>query len=137
MGCAKTDAADASCNTVKTNPDTVIVQHQMKGWELYSRSGCNDWYYTVATGTNSLKTYDEVTGKTISSAYLIQVFGKENLKAVLHKFPAGENIFWAGEGWLQKTWGSNYGNLQLPPADIVNELRQYSTAAGLSFNVGY
>jgi hypothetical protein len=109
----------------------------MKGWELYSWPACNDWYYAVLTGTNSLKSYNEVTGQTGSAAFVIKVFGKEKLKAVLHKLPAGESVFWAGEGWLQITWGGNYSNLQLPPASIVTELQQYATQAGLNISVGY
>lgn len=138
-GCIKCKPEESSspCGTTPVNIDALNVQHQAKGWELYSWAYCNDWYYAILSGTDRLKTYDEVTGSKTSPAFLIKVLGKENLKAVLHKFPAGENIFWAGEGWLQKTWGTGYANLQLPPAAIVNEVQQYSTGVGLVFNVGY
>ena len=131
--CSKTSDTASPCNTALVNMDTLTVQHQLKGWELYSWPACNNWYYAIVKGTNSLKTYEEVTGNSSSS---IKVWGAANLKAVLHQFPAGENIFWAGEGWLQKTWTTNYGNLHLPPASIVLDLQQYSTTAGLVLTVG-
>jgi hypothetical protein len=137
FSCKKTNDTVADCSASTANISSLVVAHQMKGWELYSWPACNDWYYAILPGTNSLKSYDEVTGKTTSPGYLIKVFGKENLKAVLLKFPVGENLFWASEGWLKKTWGSNYSNLQLPPAAIVNELQQYAIQAGLNFTIAY
>lgn len=135
--CKKSKTEVADCNTLKATIDTLIAPHQTKGYELYSWPACNDWYYAIAVGTNSLKTYDEVTGKTTSSRFLIKIFGKENLKTVLHKLPAGEAVFWAGEGWLKTTWGTGYNNLQLPPATIVNKLQQYSTQIGINMGIGY
>lgn len=125
------------CTTSTTAIDTLTVQHQLKGWEIYSWPACNDWCYAVLAGTNSLKTYEEVTGQSASPRFLIKVLGKEKLKAVLNKMATGESVFWAGEGWLQKTWTVNYGNLQLPPTAIINDIKQYCTQAGLNFNIGY
>lgn len=137
--CSKSnnEAAAADCTTTAAAIDTLTVQHQLKGWEIYSWPACNDWCYAVLAGTNSLKTYEEVTGQSTSPRFLIKVTGKEKLKAALSKFPAGETLFWASEGWLQHTWSTTCGNLQLPPVAITNEIKQYCIQAGLNFNIVY
>lgn len=91
----------------------------MKGWELYSWQKGNDWSYSILIGTNRLKSYDEVVKNEIV------VTGKDSLKLVLDRFPAGETITWLGPGWLASCWGSDYKNLSLPPQAIIDEIRQY------------
>lgn len=129
-GCAK---------EIKTNSnnylETLQVSHSVKGWELYSWQEGDNWYYSILTGTNRTKTYDEVTSYKPTDVHLISVTGIDSLKLALAKFPENENITWPGKGWLQRCWGGNYGNLQLPPQNIIDELTQYCNQRKLNLQV--
>ena len=89
----------------KLNLDSISFPHSMKGWELYSWPNGNDWNYSILTGTNRLKTYNEVTSNNI------KVTGIDSLKMLLDKFPQNEEILWPGVVWLQSCWGNSFGNL--------------------------
>jgi hypothetical protein len=91
----------------------------MKGWELYSWPNGNDWNYSILIGTNRLKSYEEVTTNQII------VFGKDSLKLLIDKFPENEQLFWIGREWLERCWGSNYGDLSLPDENTINEIKEY------------
>lgn len=119
------------------NPDTLTFPAtQLKGWEVYSWPACQDWNFSLLYGTNSLKNYDEVTGTQASSRFVIRVWGKAKLKAILSRMPAGETVSLIGEHWLSRTWGAGgFKDLQLPPASIINELQQTAAAARLNFQV--
>jgi len=113
------------------NLDTISFDHSMKGWELYSWPNGNDWNYSILTGTNRLKSYEEITGNKII------VCGKDSLKMLLDKFPVNEEIFWISEGWLDRIWGSNYGNLSLPDSNIIKEIKRYCIQKQLELSISY
>jgi hypothetical protein len=118
-------------------PDTLhLPGNQLKGWEVYSWPACGGWNFSLLYGTNALKNYEEVTGQQSSGRFVIRVWGKNDLKKVLLRIPAGEAVSLVGEGWLQQTWGAGtYGNLRLPPATIMNELQQTAAQASLDWQV--
>jgi hypothetical protein len=109
--------------------NSLIFAHSMKGWELYSWHNGNDWNYSILIGTDRLKTYDEVTKNEIV------VTGKDSLKMVLDRFPAGETITLIGRGWLERCWGGNFNNLSLPPKDIIDEIKQYCSNINLILQI--
>jgi hypothetical protein len=111
------------------NPDTISFNHSMKGWELYSWPNGNDWNYSILIGTNRIKSYSEVTGNKII------VLGTDSLKMLLDKFPENEEIFWIGKGWLEKCWGSDYGDLSLPDNKTISEIKQYCTDNNLVLGI--
>lgn len=113
----------------KINLDTISFCRSMKGWELYSWPNGYDWNYSILIGTNRLKSYKEVTTNKII------VFGKDSLKLLLDRIPENENIFWIGKGWLEKCWGSNYGNLSLPDSWVVLEINEYCIQKKLVLNI--
>lgn len=119
----------------ETNPvskidiDTLTFQHSMKGWELYSWPNGNEWNYSVLIGTNRTKSYEEVTTNKII------VFGIDSLKLILNKFPENENIFWIGEGWLERCWTGNHGDLTLPGTETINEIKAYCIQKKLILNI--
>jgi len=115
--------------------DTLKVPHEMKGYELYSWQEGNDWYFSILAGTDRIKTYAEVISNNPSAIHLITVTGINSLKLVLAKFPEDEYITWIGEGWLQRCWGSNYGNLRLPPQNYIDEITQFCTQKKLNLQV--
>lgn len=120
---------------VKSYIDTLIVNHSMKGWELYSWPEGNNWYFSVLAGTNRTKTYEEVISNNPSDLHLITVCSIDSLKMVLAKFSENEYIAWIGDGWLQRCWSANHGNLQLPPQISINEITQYCNQRKLNLQV--
>jgi len=119
----------------KSDFDTLVVPHSMKGYELYSWPEGNKWYFSVLIGTNRTKTYAEVISNTPSEMHLTTVTGIETLKLVLDRFPENEYITWIGKGWLQSAWGNNYGNLQLPPQNDINDIIQFCANKKLNLQV--
>ncbi|MEO6329598.1 MAG: hypothetical protein ABIO55_11725 [Ginsengibacter sp.] len=129
----------AACSHPKKPPktagfDNLTITRSMKGWELYSWPEGNTWKFSFLTGTNRLKTYSEVTSPVGTNNLLI-VSGVDSAKMVLDKFPVAENITLIGRGWLQNTWREQYGNLQLPPPNAIDNLRSFSARKGLTFTV--
>lgn len=126
--CSKT--ADQEISTVsKTDFDKLVFEHSMKGWELYSWPNGNDYNYSILTGTNRIKTYEEITSNEIV------VFGKSSLKMLLDKFPADENIFWFGKKWIERSGNNNHGFFSMPDNETINEIKEYSTQRKLTLVV--
>lgn len=115
--------------------DTLKITHSMKGWELYSWPEGETWNYSFLIGTNRLKTLEEVKTTDSNAMHLITVKGIDILKTVLDKFPENEDLFWVGEGWLQSSWGSNYGNIKLPSKAIIEEITQYCKQRKINIQV--
>ena len=123
--CSKKSTVDKTSSMF----DTLTIPHSIKGWELYTWPEGDDWKYSILSGTNRLKTYQEVTTN------LIAVVGIDSLKILIDKFPVKEEIFWIGEDWLKNIWGNNYGNLSLPDTNTVNEVKKYFSLKGLVLNI--
>lgn len=115
--------------------DTLIVPHSMKGYELYSWQEGNEWYFSILVGTNRIKTYAEVISIYPTEIHLITGTGIASLKLVLAKFPEDEYITWIGQGWLQSCWSDNFGNLRLPPQNIIDDITQYCSQEKLNLQV--
>lgn len=119
----------------ETFPVALVVPHSMKGYELYSWPEGNDWYFSILVGTNRAKTYAEVISKAPSEIHLVTVTGIDNLKSALAQFPEYEYITWIGQGWLHSCWNSNYGNLQLPAQNYIDEIANFCTQKKLNLQV--
>lgn len=130
VGCSE---KDNDLGTV-SGLDNLTVTPSMKGWELYSWPESNTWKFSFLIGTNRIKTLSEVT-TSYGAANLIRVTGVDSAKMVLNKFPAGEDIILIGPGWLQSAWGGQYGNLQLPPQSMIDDLKSFSQQKQLSFTI--
>lgn len=133
VACTKDSKQDKPIT--KSYLDTLTVTHSMKGWELYSWQEGNDWYFSVMVGTNRTKTYEEVISHEPADVHLITVNGIDSLKLVLAKFPEDEYITWIGKGWLQTCWGGNYGNLQLPQQNYIDDITQFCILEKLNLQV--
>jgi len=119
----------------KSDFDTLNVPHEMKGYEIYSWPEGNVWYFSVMVGTNRMKTYAEVTSANPSAVHLITVSGLESIKLVLGRFPDNEYITIMGKAWLQTSWGGNYGNLQLPPQNYIDDISRLCFQKNLNLQV--
>jgi hypothetical protein len=116
------------------------LPHSMKGYELYSWSEDGQWHFTLITGTNRIKTIEEITSKEdfISETgwVKIQVVGADAIKDVLSRLPEGESVFWCDE-WCNELhiWQSTETDLQLPPEQIADAIEEYAKQCGLDFVV--
>lgn len=134
--CTKGDRICKSPDPLPDNFNALILESSLKGWELYSwpANGENcEWKYSLFPGTNTLKTYTEVTSNTALS-----VTGEQQLKLLLNKLPANEDILWVGKTWLTNVWGTgniSHGNLKLPAAAVIDLIKQHCAQQGLNLTV--
>jgi len=112
------------------------LPHSFKGYELYSWEEDSQWHFTLITGTNRLKTIEEITceGEFVSETgwVKIQVVGTDAIKDVLRRLPEGESVFWCDE---LHTGQSTETDLQLPPEQTVDLIERYAEQCGLDFVV--
>ena len=112
---------------------SAVLPHSMKGYELYSWPVEDEWHFTLITGTNRLKTVDEITsGEDAIDAggwVRISVTGVDTLKGALARLPEGEPVFWVG-GWYLY-----HDVLTLPPQEIITEVQLYCQDLGLDLSV--
>ena len=110
------------------------LPHSMKGYELYSWLEEGQWHFTLITGTNRIKTIEEITSKEdfISETgwVKIQVVGADAIKDVLSRLPEGESVFWCDELHIGQSTDTD---LQLPPEEITDAIQEYANQCGLDF----
>jgi len=72
----------------------------MKGYELVSWQSGEDWNFTLITGTNRSKSFDELMAPesqvSADGFVKITVPGVEGIKQVLAMLPAKTEVFWSG-----------------------------------------
>jgi hypothetical protein len=110
------------------------LPHSLKGYDLYSWQVDEEWNFTLITGTNRSKSFDEIIapGDTISDDGFVKitVSGMEALKAVLTLLPTGEEILWSGmDLGGEVPTGTVY--LTLPPQEMIDDLTAYCDSLGL------
>ena len=108
----------------------------MKGYELYSWLEGSQWHFTLITGTNRTKTMEEITaGEDYVSEtgwVNIHVVGTDKIKNVLSKLPRDESVSWCDELHIGQTTDTD---LQLPPEQITDEIKEYAERRGLDFSI--
>lgn len=102
------------------------LPHSVKGYELYCWQKDDDWYFTLFTGTNRSKSFDEIIApeNQIDPSGLIKitVSGLEKVKEILSLLPAGEDIVWGGMDLSgQVPSGTVY--LTFPPQSMMDEIQ--------------
>ncbi len=103
------------------------LPHSMKGYELYSWQQGTDWYFTLFTGTNRSKAFDEIIApeNQVDPAGLIKitVAGLEQVQQVIRLLPAGEVLTWGGMDLTgQVPAGTVY--LTYPPQSMIDEIQK-------------
>jgi len=116
-----------------TSPTTPIPP-SMKGYELYSWQVGQEWYFTLITGTNRIKTYEEVTTSEDVSETKITVQGIYDLKAALSRLPADTYVVWRGPQRLEQ-FDMMPGNLALPPGNVIDEVKAHCEEIGVQLQV--
>ena len=116
------------------------LPHSGKGYELYSwpAEQGNAWQFTLITGTNRLKTYEEILSAedivSESGWVKVSVTGTEDLKALLSQLPSGESVTWISEEWLEQV-GVPAGNIRLPDKDVIGEIEGYCLKLGIALTI--
>lgn len=112
------------------------LAHSFKGYELYSWEEEDQWHFTLITGTNRVKTLEEITTEEnfISETgwVRVRVVGADAIKDVLSLLPAGESVFWCDELHIGQSTETDF---RLPPEQIANEIEEYAERCGLDFVV--
>jgi hypothetical protein len=108
-----------------------------KGYELYSWQTDNKWNYTLITGTNRTKSFDEIiapANSVGSDGFIkISVRGEADLKQVLSLLPRGEYITWGGWEIVDEMQpGVIY--LTFPPQSIMDNVAAFCTAQHLNLS---
>ncbi|BBM84777.1 hypothetical protein [Candidatus Uabimicrobium amorphum] len=97
-----------------------------KGYELYSWQQQNKWYFCLITGTNRIKTFDEISpvGEKIENGWVkITVVGVKAFKDVLQRLPEGENLY----------WGTGKKDQELPEKSLRDDIKKF--AANLKIQI--
>jgi hypothetical protein len=115
----------------------------MKGYELYSWYEADEgtWYYALITGTNRLKTLEDLRSPTDTvspdGCVSITVPGDGPLKTLLRRLPQGEQVTWIGPAWLNQVGAGPemIETIKQPDAAIVAELQGFCEALGVELRV--
>jgi hypothetical protein len=111
-----------------------------KGYELYSwpAEDAQEWQYVLITGTNRLKSYEEIVsaGNAVDESGWVRLSatGTEGLEALLSHLPDGESVTWIGEDSLERM-GVPLGNIRLPGKDVTDEIEIYCRQLGVELAV--
>jgi len=127
-------ACEPSVSTSRPSP----LPHSMKGYELYSWSENNQWHFTLITGTNRVKSLEEIISdkNTVTSDgwVKISVQGVDSIQNILKGLPQHEEIFWISKQWLRQAQ-IQADQIMLPPHEIVDVIQKYCKQLGLELHV--
>ena len=122
-----------------STPSAIAVTplpHSMKGYELYSWQAYDQWHFTLITGTNRVKSLEEIISNenivTADGWVKISVQGVDAIQNVLSGLPQYEEIFWAD----RVESAQNQANpVALPPQEVIDIIREYCKQTGLELHV--
>lgn len=120
-----------------TLPPDQPLPRATKGYELYSWHVNRDWYFSVLTGTNRVKSYDEITSgeNVIGDAWVkVTVQGMYDLLATLDQLPPGTHLVWTGPRAL-KGQGVAPGDLALPSRATRSQVEDRCRELGIQLLV--
>lgn len=132
-----------SCGSGRETPQAEaagpsVLPHSMKGYELYSWQEGQEWHFTLITGTNRLKTYEEIVSAenvvTESDWAKLSAQGTVSLRTVLNRLPEGESVTWQGGQRLEGAAAPG-ARLQLPDAEVIEEIERYCHRLGVRLQV--
>ena len=116
------------------------LPHSAKEYELYSwpAEQGDEWHFTLITGTNRLKTLEEIVPaeNTVGESGWVRVsgMGTEELKALLGQLPKGEQVAWISEEWLEQV-GVPAEKIRLPDKDVIDEIEGYCRRLGIELSI--
>jgi hypothetical protein len=108
--------------------------HSMKGYELFSWQVDGEWYFTLITGTNRMKSFEEIItpGNTVSDDGFIKVSarGIDQLQIMFALLPSGEDVVWSGMD-LGGQVPTDTIYLTLPSDEMIEEVKAFCTTLGI------
>ena len=114
------------------------LPHSLKGYELYSWRDGKEWYFTLVTGTNRLKSYQEIVSTehsvTETGAVKLSVKGAENLESLLSRLPEGETVTLISDRWLERA-GAPVGEIRLPSSNVMDLIESNCRSQGIRLQV--
>lgn len=120
-----------------TVTSTLPLPPSLKGYELYSWHKGDDWYFTLITGTNRIKTSAEITSQESifeeDGWVKITVIGLQELLMVLDRLPSSEQIYWLNGKRLEYPEGISV--FAFPPGEVAGQVRRHSDQRGLELNI--
>ena len=126
--------------TVEPPSTAAPLPRSVKGYELYSWSSGGTWYFTLITGTNRLKTLDEITApENVEEGDWVKITaaGVPELKAVLARLPTGTQISWVSARHLESSERGSGQRIRLAPLWVFSELKSYCSKRALDLVKGY
>lgn len=106
-----------------------------KGYELVTWQKDGDWVFTLLSGTNRQKSFDEILAEenTFTQTELIKVtvVGIDAFKELVGHLPKGEWITWGGMV-LEGEVPSSTLYFTYPPDAVVDELIKYCKGKGIT-----
>ena len=133
-----------SCTSEKAEPQPTAAPNSdsplprsFKGYELYSWKSGRTWYFTLITGTNRLKTLDEITAPDNVEGDWVKITaaGVSELKELLGRLPSGTQIFWHTARRLGSDALGLEPKLRRPPGRVVREVRAICKERGLDLQM--
>jgi len=123
-----------------SKPDWEKIPDQLpaslKGYELYSWQVNEAWIFTLTTGTNRSKSFEEITStkNEFEDEFVkITVTDLEDLETLLARLPAGTEVFWSG---IDLTGQVEEGTLYFsyPPPETVTEITKLAEELDLQLH---
>lgn len=113
------------------------LPQSLKGYELYSWQVGKDWLFTLVTGTNRSKSFEEITaaGSQVEDDGFIKitVSSVEDLETLLKHLPIGEEVTWSGiELSGEVAEGTLY--FSYPPQAVMDEITQLADELGITLH---
>lgn len=110
----------------------------VKGYALYSWRARGAWYFTLITGTDRVKTVEEITeGQNLidpAGWVKLSVKGADAVKELLEGLGAGDTVMWVGPQWWQEVTGAR-SPFALPDQQVIDDLVQHAAMKGLVLEV--
>ena len=122
------------------SPDWTRIPDQLsdslKGYELYSWQTGEDWVFTLISGTNRIKSFEEITSAAtlLEDGFVkITVTTMDDLETLLKRLPAGVEVFWSGidlSGEVEE--GTPY--FTYPPDEIMDRVIAIADEQGVQLH---
>lgn len=111
------------------------LPRSVKGYEMFSWQGDADWVFTLISGTNRNKSFDELTSAeniiTEEGIIKITVTGLEGLEQLFKRLPGGEEVFWGGIN-LGGQVNVDATYFTYPPPDVMQQVLRMAEDAGVT-----
>lgn len=115
-------------------PDPLPIS--MRGYELYSWQTGGDWIFTLTTGTNRIKSFEEITStenKVEDGFIKITVNSLNDLVKLIQRLPTGVDLLWSG---IDLTGEVEEGTLYFtyPPDDLMDRVEEAAAEQGIQMH---